>query len=128
MPPIQNVSGEIFNVGDDRLNFTLEQIAKKIHDHFPETKIQEVDNNDRRNYRVSFAKIRNQIGFECKLTIDDGIREIAAAFDTHAIGDYQEPFYSNVKFLRLMGALNSKDETTNRVMAAFSNTPAAALH
>ena len=122
--PIQNVSGEIFNVGDDRLNFTLAQIANKIRDHFPDTQIQEVDNNDRRNYRVSFAKIRNQIGFECHRTIDDGILEIAQAFDRRVIEDYQEAFYSNVKFLRLMGALNSKDETTSRVMAALSTTPA----
>ena len=123
--PIQNVSGEIFNVGDDRLNFTLAQIANRIRDHFPETKIQEVENNDRRNYRVSFAKIRNQIGFQCNRTLDDGIREIAGAFDRHLIEDYQEAFYSNVKFLRLMGALNSKDDTTIRVMAALSNSPAA---
>jgi nucleoside-diphosphate-sugar epimerase len=121
--PIQNVSGEIFNVGDDRLNYTLGQIAEKIRAHFPDTQIQEVENNDRRNYRVSFAKIRNQIGFECQRTLDDGIREIAGAFDQHVIEDYQEAFYSNVKFLRLMGALNSKDYTTSRVMAAFSDTP-----
>ena len=121
--PLQNVSGEIFNVGDDRLNFTLGQIANKIRDHFPDTKIQEVENSDRRNYRVSFAKIRNQIGFECNLNIDDGVREIAQAFDRRVIEDYQEAFYSNVKFLRLMGALNSKDETTIRVMAALSSTP-----
>lgn len=122
--PIQNVSGEIFNVGDDRLNFTLGQIAGKIREHFPETLVQEVENNDRRNYRVSFAKIRNQIGFSCNRTIDDGIVEIAQAFDRHVIEDYQEAFYSNVKFLRLMGALNSKDDTTIRVMAALSCTPA----
>jgi nucleoside-diphosphate-sugar epimerase len=121
--PISNVSGEIFNVGDDRLNFTLGQIAEKIRQHFPDTKVQEVENNDRRNYRVSFAKIRNQIGFSCQRTIDDGIRELSDAFDRGTIADYQEAFYSNVKFLRLMGALNSKDETTSCVMAALSNTP-----
>ena len=120
--PIQNVSGEIFNVGDDRLNLTLGQVAHRIREHFPETRIQEVENSDRRNYRVSFSKIRNQVGFTCNLTLDDGIHEIAEAFDRHVIEDYQEAFYSNVKFLRLMGALNSKDETTSRVMAALSNT------
>ncbi|HEY3743054.1 MAG TPA: NAD-dependent epimerase/dehydratase family protein [Bryobacteraceae bacterium] len=123
--PIQSVSGEIFNVGDDRLNFTLGQIAEKIREHFPDTQIQEVENSDRRNYRVSFAKIRNQIGFTCERTLDDGIREISAAFDRGTIADYQEAFYSNVKFLRLMGALNSKDETTMQVMAALSHTPSA---
>ena len=123
--PIQNVSGQIFNVGDDRLNYTLGQIAEKIRDHFPETEIQKIENADRRNYRVSFSKIRNQIGFECNRTLEEGIREIAEAFDHHVIEDYQEAFYSNVKFLRLMGALNSKDDTTIRVMAALSNIPSA---
>ena len=129
--PIQNVAGEIFNVGDDRLNFTLGQIAEKIRGHFPDTRIQEVENSDRRNYRVSFSKIRNQIGFTCQRTLDDGIREISAAFDRGTIADYQEAFYSNVKFLRRMGALHSKDETTMQVMAALSNIPSApapALH
>ena len=123
--PIQNVSGEIFNVGDDRLNFTLGQIAEKIRTHFPDTKVQEVENSDRRNYRVSFSKIRNQIGFTCQRTLDDGIREISDAFDRGTIEDYQEAFYSNVKFLRLMGALNSTDETTIRVMAALSTRPSS---
>ena len=126
--PIQNVSGEIFNVGDDRLNHTLGQIANKIREHFPDTKVQEVENSDRRNYRVSFAKIRSQIGFACQRTIDDGILEIAEAFDRREIEDYQEASYSNVKFLRLMGALNHKDETTSQVMAALSTSPAAAVN
>jgi nucleoside-diphosphate-sugar epimerase len=121
--PIGNISGEIFNVGDDRLNFTLSQIAGKIRQYFPNTEVQHVDNNDRRNYRVSFEKIRSQLGFQCARTIDDGVIEIRDAFDNRLIDDYQEAFYSNVKFLRLMGALNSKDETTSRVMAALSETP-----
>ena len=124
--PIGNVSGEIFNVGDDRLNFTLSQIAGKIRQYFPDTEVQHVDNSDSRNYRVSFQKIRSQLGFECQRTIEDGIIEIRDAFDNRLIYDYNEAFYSNVKFLRLFGALNSKDETTTRVMAALSETPAEA--
>src|SRR5215813_5758508 len=37
--PIEAVSGEIFNVGDDRLNFTLGEIAEKIRQQIRGTRV-----------------------------------------------------------------------------------------
>jgi nucleoside-diphosphate-sugar epimerase len=71
--PVETVSGEIFNVGDSRLNFTLSQIAEIIQGVFPGTAVEHIDNQDRRDYRVSFEKIHSRLGFECRWTILEGV-------------------------------------------------------
>jgi len=120
--PLERVSGEIFNVGDDRQNHTLSQIADLIREEFPNTRVEQVDNADRRNYRVSFQKIRERIGFECSVSVRDGIRELHAAFERKDILDYKEPFYSNLGHLKTYGGFDSKHELDAKVMAAFANS------
>lgn len=70
---------------------------------------------------MSFGKIRNQIGFRCRLTLEDGIREIWQAFEDKRIVDYTDAKYYNQKFLKLAGAPFCKDELDAHVMAAFAN-------
>jgi len=118
--PVESVSGEIFNVGDDRLNFTLAEVAEKIRAQIPLTQIEYVENSDRRNYRVSFQKIRNCIGFTAQHTVESGIAEIRRAFERGEIRDYRRPFYSNVSFLKERGRVHPKNDLDVKVMAAFS--------
>jgi nucleoside-diphosphate-sugar epimerase len=119
--PVESVSGEIFNVGDDRMNFTLAEIAEKIRAQIPLTQIEYVENSDRRNYRVSFQKIRNCIGFTAQQTVENGIAEIRHAFERGEIADYRRPFYSNVSYLKERGLVHPKNELDVKVMAAFSS-------
>jgi nucleoside-diphosphate-sugar epimerase len=123
--PLDVVSGETYNLGDSRMNFTLGELAEKVLAEFPETRAEYIENSDRRNYRVSFEKIHNQIGFEYKWTIEDGIREIRRAFESKLIGDYRDARYSNLQFLKLCGTPSCKDELDRNLMAAFANMPAA---
>lgn len=118
--PVESVSGEIFNVGDDRLNLTLAQVAEKIKAIVPCTRVEYVENSDRRNYRVSFSKIHGCLGFRSSYTVEDGITEIQRAFDLGQIGDYQQPFYSNASYLKLLGRVDAKNELDKKVMAAFA--------
>lgn len=118
--PLESVSGEIFNVGDDRLNFTLAQVAEKIRALIPETRIEFVENADRRNYRVSFRKIRDCIGFTAACALEDGILEIKRAFERAEILNYRQPFYSNVSYLKERGHVDAKSELDVKVMAAFA--------
>jgi dTDP-D-glucose 4,6-dehydratase len=118
--PLESVSGEIFNVGDDSLNFTLAQVAEKIRAHIPETRIEYIENSDRRNYRVSFRKIRDCVGFTAKRSLEDGILEIKSAFGRGEILNYRQPFYSNVSFLKERGHVHAKNELDVKVMAAFA--------
>jgi nucleoside-diphosphate-sugar epimerase len=118
------VGGEIFNVGDDCLNYTLEQVAEHISEVFPGIRVERVDNSDHRDYRVSFSKIRERIGFTCSKTLDDGILELKEALTSGKVADYQDPLYSNVRYLQVHGSPSQADEVGARVMAALVATVA----
>lgn len=118
--PIESVTGEIFNVGDDRLNLTLAQVAQKIQSLVPGTRVEYLENADRRNYRVSFRKIRDCLGFTARHFLEDGISEIQEAFQLGRISNYQQPFYSNVSYLKQRGRVHAKNELDVKVMAAFA--------
>jgi nucleoside-diphosphate-sugar epimerase len=118
--PLSLVSGQIFNLGDSSLNHTLGEIAHNIGRFFPDTRVEYVENADRRNYRVSFNKIKNQLGFRCALRIEDGILELRNSFEQGSIGDYTNLHYDNQKFLKTSGSPVSADVTDTYVMAAFA--------
>ncbi len=120
LAPVETVSGEILNLGDDRLNFTLAEIAEKIRMQIPETRVEYVDNTDRRNYRVSFTKIRDCLGFTAEYTVEDGIAEIRQAFEAGRVRNYRHPFYSNVSYLKERGNVDAKSDLDVKVMAAFA--------
>lgn len=119
--PLESVSGEIFNVGDDRLNYTLSQIADKISQRLPQTRVEYVENSDHRNYRVSFRKIRERIGFRARHDIESGIGEIIEAFQSGQIANYCQPAYNNLAFLKEKGPVDARDELDVKVMAAFAS-------
>ncbi|MBI3668701.1 MAG: NAD-dependent epimerase/dehydratase family protein [Acidobacteria bacterium] len=121
--PLPVVSGQVFNLGDTRLNYTLTQLAQKILEMFPNTRVEHIENADRRNYRVSFEKIRSQLGFAASWQLEDGIRQLRQAFDDQEIVDYTDPRYYNQKFLKIAGSPSRKDVLDAHVMAAFANAP-----
>ena len=51
---------------------------------------------DPRDYKVSFEKIREQLGFQPQNRIPDGIAEIAGALEDKAFGDPYDGRYSNI--------------------------------
>ena len=119
--PVRLVSGEIFNVGDARLNHTLTDVAGIIRGAFPTVRVENVDNSDRRNYRVNFDKLLSRTGFRARYTVRDGVEEIRKAFDEGLITDYTDLRYHNQRYLKAVGSLANKDEVDTLVMAAFSN-------
>ncbi len=82
--PAAAVSGEVFNVGDDSMNHQLAEIGAAVASQVPGTEVQHIENADRRNYRVAFAKIRSRLGFCCERRLTDGIREIHESLATAA--------------------------------------------
>lgn len=73
----KKMKGEIYNVGDNRMNYSKEQIClmiKKRVDyylHFAETG----HDIDQRDYLVSYAKIQ-KLGFKTKTSMEEGIGEL----------------------------------------------------
>lgn len=125
--PLASVSREIFNVGDNRLNHTLADVADVIRRVFPNACVEHRENLDQRNYCVDFTKIEKRIGFRCQYALEDGVREIKAAFDLNKIGDYRDIRFSNLGFLRETGAPENKSEFDAAVMAAFGGEHTAEL-
>lgn len=98
--PTGRVAAEVFNVGSDEQNHTLDQLGEIIQKHVPDAEIVRTDSDgDRRNYRVSFRKIRRMVGFRPEWTLDDGIQQVIAALRSGLVTDYQDACYSNVKVL-----------------------------
>ena len=93
--PLWKVSGQIFNLGSNETNHQLIDVARTIGRLFPEVSIVYESNSDRRDYRVSFDKIRGVLGFECRTSLRQGIQEVSLALRGGAVGDYTEAIYHN---------------------------------
>jgi len=77
--PAERVSGEVFNIGKE--NTQVLSIAYIVREALPFPLQIEIapDDPDRRDYKVSFAKAKQRLGFETQHTISDGVREIYEA-------------------------------------------------
>jgi nucleoside-diphosphate-sugar epimerase len=103
--PIEQVAGEVFNVGSDAQNYTLGDVAELINRQAPDAEIMSDDTFlDKRNYRVSFEKIRSRLGFEPAWTLERGIAQVLAIVRSNEVGHYSLPTYSNVLYLKERGA------------------------
>jgi len=73
---------EVYNVGDEKLNFTKGQIAeiiKKYKDYYLHF-VDEGKDEDQRDYEVSYEKIR-KTGFKLSIDHHKGIKELIRAMD-----------------------------------------------
>ena len=93
------VSGDVFNVGSYKLNYSLGEVAEKIREQLPEVVIEQKENPDKRNYRVSFDKIHSRLGFVCVTGLEDGIAEIRKAIQNGLVKDFRDRAYSNYEHL-----------------------------
>jgi len=77
--PRERVQGQVFNVGFG--NYQVLSLAYIVRETLPFPIEVEIapDNPDRRNYKVSFEKLRSCVGFAPTATITEGIREIYEA-------------------------------------------------
>ncbi len=109
--PIHAVGNQIFNVGCDSQNYTITQIGQMVHDRVVGAELR-IDNNspDKRNYKVSFAKIRRELGFEPHWTVEAGIQQVLEAIAGHEVVDYRDAKYSNVKYLKDSGVIDTVRE------------------
>ncbi len=98
--PLASVGGEVFNVGSDEQNYTINQIGDLIQALIPSAEvIQQGADVDKRNYRVSFAKIKRVLNFTPLHTVADGVHEICAALEAGEIDDYYDAAFNNYKYL-----------------------------
>lgn len=101
--PVEIVANEAFNVGSDEQNFTLGEVARLIRSQVTDAEILSDPNcPDKRNYRVSFRKIRH-VGFRPSWSIERGISQVVASVRSNEVGHYSLPEYSNFLFMKEHG-------------------------
>jgi nucleoside-diphosphate-sugar epimerase len=98
--PRDAIQGQIFNVGDERDNYRVRDIAEIVAQVFPGCAVTfGPSGGDNRSYRVSFKKIREHLPhFCCRRDAATGARELLQVFDT--VGLTSEVFQSR-QFTRL---------------------------
>ncbi|HEX6269731.1 MAG TPA: NAD(P)-dependent oxidoreductase [Anaerolineales bacterium] len=96
------ICGEVFNLGTDAGNYSKDDIVQLVLKRMPETVVEYKDltfGGDMRDITVSFAKIKNVLGFDNTLDVDDGIRELLFALKTGIIRDPNDERYRNAQFI-----------------------------
>ena len=95
--PQEKVAGNVFNAGRSGENYRKLDLVEEIGKQIDRGKVSYVKRDeDPRDYKVSFDKIRAQLGFETLMTVPDGIAEVLAALEAGAFGDPYDGRYKNV--------------------------------
>ncbi|MBS1778204.1 MAG: NAD(P)-dependent oxidoreductase [Bacteroidetes bacterium] len=95
--PEDVVAFEVFNVGDTTENYQKKMIVEEVQKLIPDAKIKYVSKNeDPRDYRVAFDKIKNKLGFEVMFKVPDGIAQIKKVLDDGFIINPDDNKYKNV--------------------------------
>ena len=95
--PKEKVEYNVFNVGSSEENYTKQMIVDEIKKQIPGCKVKYVSKNeDPRDYRVDFSKIKNELGFEITRTVPEGIKEIKNAIESGIISDPDDQKYYNI--------------------------------
>lgn len=88
--PRDRVHFEIFNVGGDANNLTKQMIVDEILRQVPEGRVRYQDHgSDPRNYRVSFAKIADRLGFSPRISVREGVAELLGALRAGLFDDVE---------------------------------------
>jgi len=99
--PIEVIRGEIFNVGSESQNYRIEEIGRIIRRLISGVEVEVIESKvDKRNYRVTFAKIERVLGYRARRTLHYGIREIRKAIEDGIIRDYKDKRYNNYEHLQ----------------------------
>jgi len=95
--PAEKVAGEVFNAGHSDENYRKLDLVELILERLGRGDVEYVSRDeDPRNYKVSFEKIKRELGFEPQMRVPDGIAEIATALDGERFGDPFASRYSNI--------------------------------
>jgi len=95
--PAERVAGRVFNVGHSDENYRKLDIVGIIRDRLPAADVRFVHRDeDPRDYRVAFERIRSELGFEPVMRVPDGVAELLVGLEERRFGDPFDRRFSNV--------------------------------
>jgi nucleoside-diphosphate-sugar epimerase len=100
VPQVAGHASGIYNLGAE--NDTIAAIAERIVERVGAGEIDRIDVpfQDTRNYRVSFDRAVQELGFKPKYSVDDAIDQIAWLIDNGRVKDMSLAAFSNLHALR----------------------------
>lgn len=99
--PLDQVRGEIFNVGDDDGNHSKSEIVDMVCSAIPGVEVERRElsfGGDMRDVAVSCAKIASRLGFRASISVNEGIVEVRDAISSGLIHDPTSTRYRNHSF------------------------------
>jgi nucleoside-diphosphate-sugar epimerase len=86
----ERVAGDVFNVGRSGENYRKLDLVEEIGRQIPTGRVAYVHRDeDPRDYKVSFDKIGDRLGFEALMSVPDGIAEVIDGLNA---GEFPNPF------------------------------------
>ena len=86
MDHFEEMIGNVYNVGDESMNYTKRQVAYKIREYV-NYYLHEADvgtDPDQRDYEVDYSRLK-RLGYSAKVTLDEGLRELIKIFSVLSI-------------------------------------------
>ncbi len=99
--PDEKIAGKIYNVGYE--NHTVSDIANIVKRNVGRDDIEIIvePTNDNRSYHVSSEKVKRELGFAPKHTIDDAVKDLKKAFEDGRIKNSMNDIkYYNIKTMQ----------------------------
>jgi nucleoside-diphosphate-sugar epimerase len=94
--PADEVAGEVFNAGHSDENYRKLDLVSMITDRLGRGEVSYVHRDeDPRDYKVSFEKIRERLGFKPHNRVPDGVDELVRALEAGRFGDPFDARFSN---------------------------------
>ncbi len=96
--PSQHVRGRVFNVGSNDQNYTKQMIVDIVLKTVNDGRVSYGEGErDPRDYRVSFDRITETLGFRCQYSVDEFVPRLARAIESGFFDDVEtrKNFYGN---------------------------------
>lgn len=92
----EKVSNNVFNVGDTNENYQKQTVVQEIKKYVTTGRVKYTHKDeDPRDYRVSFEKIKNELGFTISKKLSDGIKEVKYLIESKVLLNPDDPKYRN---------------------------------
>lgn len=95
--PEDKVRANVFNVGTTEENYNKGMIIEEVCKVVPNVQVNYVEmNEDPRDYRVNFDKIKNELGYTITKRVPDGVKEIYTLLKTGIVTDSFAQKFRNI--------------------------------
>ena len=108
--PAEKIQNETFNVGYENMSIMeIAKVVKKVvQEEFPEKgeiEIVTTPSDDNRSYHINSDKIKKQLGFQPRYSVEDAVRELCQSFKKGLLPQsFDDDFYFNVRRLKRLQA------------------------